>query len=260
MEDEEGEDDGDNVGGPNAANGHAAAASPPPVRTNGNGGATPGSSPAPPLGHTGTGASAAGPAAASMGSMQGSFFTTGSGSPMARSTSTRGGLGGPGRGLGRRRRSTTTVAATPAPADARGGATASSLEAALLVHEPPIVVDYFEISAYSQPSLTEGPQQAENLPQRPPANPETEEAHPNCAMAPSSTSVSPRPLSLSASAHAALAKRLGKKPELVEDIIDEALSSKARPLSSGMGAAGEVRRSLEREKTSPRSSAGDQRV
>lgn len=179
--------------------------------------------------------------------------------------------------MGKRRRSTTTVAATPAPADARGGASGSSLEAALLVHEPPIVVDYFEMSAYAQPSLTEGPQQAENLPQRPPAHPEMQgEAHPNCALAPSSTSVSPRPLSLSASAHAALAKRLGKGGELVEEIIDEALLRSAtppaaaaallRPLSSEGGGD---RRSLGRDRTSPRasgsypsppSSAGDQRV
>jgi hypothetical protein len=153
----------------------------------------------------------------------------------ASSAHTPGTSGGPGRGMGRRRRSTTTINGTPAPMEARGGATgSSSLEAALLVHEPPIVVDYFEMSAYAQPSLTEGPQEAENLPlprSSASSNPRNgeEELPLNCAMAPSTTSVTPRPLSLSASAHAALAKRLGKRdPDLVEDLVDGA-ALKAQP-------------------------------
>jgi hypothetical protein len=263
LREESGEDENDEDGGndgpaaqggttassTNAAAAAAAASSPQPIRTNGSGNGASSPSPA-------TGASASASASAS-----GSAFFSGPNSPTARSASASAGSPGPGRGLGKRRRSTTTVAATPAPADARGGASGSSLEAALLVHhEPPIVVDYFEMSAYAQPSLTEGPQQAENLPQRPLANPELQgEAHPNCALAPSSTSVSPRPLSLSASAHAALAKRLGKT-ELVEDIIDEALLKSAPPAPAAAGqrpAFEGDRRSVGRDKGG---GGGDQRV
>ncbi len=225
-----------------------------------------------------TGASVASTATGTSGSPNGSsaFFSSDSpsGSP---TTASRGGSGGegagkPGKGLGKRRRSTTTIAATPAPMEARGGASASSLEAALLVREPPIVVDYFEMSAYAQPSLTEGPQQAENLPQRPQVGDDGEPEPPqfNCAMAPSSSSVSPRPLSLSASAHAALAKWLGKDPEAVDDIIDDALSQPATAapppavvgLRSSALADAEARRgSVGKEKGGGSSGAGgDQRV
>ena len=56
-------------------------------------------------------------------------------------------------GLGRRRRSTMAINA----------ADGSQVEI-MLPPEPPLVMDYFQISAYAQPSLTEGPQEAEVLP------------------------------------------------------------------------------------------------
>lgn len=75
--------------------------------------------------------------------------------------------------------------------------------------EPPIIVDYFQMSAYAQPSLTEGPQQAED--------------HYNQQQGGGSDSNdnSPRPISLTASAHAALAKRLkttGGELDFTEEI------------------------------------------
>jgi len=76
------------------------------------------------------------------------------GTELTTSSSTRSNTGGghPPTGLGRRRRSTMAI-----------NADGNQVEI-MLPPEPPLVVGYFQISAYAQPSLTEGPQEAEVLP------------------------------------------------------------------------------------------------
>ncbi len=112
----------------------------------------------------------------------------------------------PTSGLGRRRRS--TMAITP---------DGDEIEV-ILPAEPPIVVDYFQISAYAQPCLTEGPQEAEILPWHRQnsggGDPEQPDGPPGMA---GEDSVGPRPTSLNQSASSALAKRL-KISEALEDL------------------------------------------
>lgn len=89
----------------------------------------------------------------------------------------------------------------------------------MLPPEPPIVVDYFQISAYAQPCLTEGPQEAEISPwhRQNSGGDDPEQPDGLPGMDNREDSAGPRPNSLNHSTSSALAKRL-KISEALEDL------------------------------------------